>query len=162
MLFAFFVGFAAILNVPDLTGPDVDLALFEISKSTFSSYIVGFIGAAGMLTALVPGSMLLLATANMLAGVVQKIFRLDVEKNKSGNLSRYMVPVVALVSLYFIFNGNDTLVAIMLLGVNIIAQFFPALIFSFCKRIQSRLRALFRGLWSVSLFWRSPMSIIFQ
>ncbi|WP_016586119.1 sodium:solute symporter family transporter, partial [Yersinia pestis] len=35
MLFAFFVGFAAILNVPDLTGPDVDLALFEISKSTF-------------------------------------------------------------------------------------------------------------------------------
>lgn len=44
MLFAFFVGFAAILNVPDLTGPDVDLALFEISKSTFSSYIVGFIG----------------------------------------------------------------------------------------------------------------------
>ncbi len=86
-----------------------------------------------MLTALVPGSMLLLATANMLAGVVQKIFRLDVEKNKSGNLSRYMVPVVALVSLYFIFNGNDTLVAIMLLGVNIIAQFFPALIFSFAK-----------------------------
>lgn len=69
----------------------------------------------------------------MLAGVVQKIFRLDVEKNKSGNLSRYMVPVVALVSLYFIFNGNDTLVAIMLLGVNIIAQFFPALIFSFAK-----------------------------
>ncbi len=54
-----------------------------------------------------------------------------------------MVPVVALVSLYFIFNGNDTLVAIMLLGVNIIAQFFPALIFSFAKRIQSRLRALF-------------------
>ncbi len=83
-------------------------------------------------------------------------------ENKSGNLSRYMVPVVALVSLYFIFNGNDTLVAIMLLGVNIIAQFFPALIFSFAKRIQSRLRALFRGLWSVSLFWRSPMSIIFQ
>lgn len=54
-------------------------------------------------------------------------------KINQGNLSRYMVPVVALVSLYFIFNGNDTLVAIMLLGVNIIAQFFPALIFSFAK-----------------------------
>ncbi|SUB29863.1 putative permease [Yersinia pseudotuberculosis] len=146
MLFAFFVGFAAILNVPDLTGPDVDLALFEISKSTFSSYIVGFIGAAGMLTALVPGSMLLLATANMLAGVVQKIFRLDVEKNKSGNLSRYMVPVVALVSLYFIFNGNDTLVAIMLLGVNIIAQFFPALIFSFCKKNPITTAGAFSGI----------------
>lgn len=146
MLFAFFVGFAAILNVPGLTGQNVDLALFEISKSTFSSYIVGFIGAAGMLTALVPGSMLLLATANMLAGVVQKVLHLDVGKNKSGNLSRYMVPVVSLVSLYFIFNGNDTLVAIMLLGVNIIAQFFPALIFSFCKNNPITTTGAFSGI----------------
>ena len=45
--------------------------------------------------------------------------------------ARFMVPFVALVSLYFIFHSNDTLVAIMLLGVNIVAQFFPALLMSF-------------------------------
>lgn len=72
MLFAFFVGYASILQIPHLEGSAVDLSLFEISKSTFSPIVVGFIGAAGMLTALVPGSMLLLTTSNMLAGVVQK------------------------------------------------------------------------------------------
>ncbi len=41
-----------------------------------------------------------------------------------------MVPVVAL-SACIIFHSNDTLVAIMLLGVNIVAQFFPALLMSF-------------------------------
>ena len=84
-----------------------------------------------MLTALVPGSMLLLTTSNMLAGVVQKAVGASEEKRQSGVYARYMVPLVALVSLYFIFHSNDTLVAIMLLGVNIVAQFFPALLMSF-------------------------------
>lgn len=131
MLFAFFVGYAATLQIPHLEGSMVDLSLFEISKSTFSPIIVGFIGAAGMLTALVPGSMLLLTTSNMLAGVVQKAFKVSEDKRQSGIYARFMVPVVALVSLYFIFHSNDTLVAIMLLGVNIVAQFFPALLMSF-------------------------------
>ncbi|HEF8772277.1 sodium:solute symporter [Providencia manganoxydans] len=133
MLFAFFVGYAAILQIPHLDGSQVDLSLFEISKATFSPVIVGLIGAAGMLTALVPGSMLLLTTSNMLAGVVQKALNVSEEKRQSGIYARFMVPLVALVSLYFIFHSNDTLVAIMLLGVNIVAQFFPALLMSFRK-----------------------------
>ena len=131
MLFAFFVGYASILQIPHLEGAAVDLSLFEISKETFSPVVVGFIGAAGMLTALVPGSMLLLTTSNMLAGVVQKALGVSEEKQQSGMYARFMVPLVALVSLYFIFHSNDTLVAIMLLGVNIVAQFFPALLMSF-------------------------------
>ncbi|AWS52045.1 MULTISPECIES: sodium:solute symporter family protein [Providencia] len=134
MLFAFFVGYASILQIPHLEGSAVDLSLFEISKSTFSPIVVGFIGAAGMLTALVPGSMLLLTTSNMLAGVVQKAMGVSEEKRQSGVYARFMVPVVALVSLYFIFHSNDTLVAIMLLGVNIVAQFFPALLMSFKQK----------------------------
>ncbi|UQZ13484.1 sodium:solute symporter [Providencia stuartii] len=133
MLFAFFVGYAAILQIPHLDGSMVDLSLFEIAKTTFSPLIVGLIGAAGMLTALVPGSMLLLTTSNMLAGVVQKALNVSEEKRQSGIYARFMVPLVALVSLYFIFHSNDTLVAIMLLGVNIVAQFFPALLMSFRK-----------------------------
>ncbi|AIN65551.1 sodium:solute symporter family protein [Providencia stuartii] len=133
MLFAFFVGYAAILQIPHLDGSMVDLSLFEIAKITFSPLIVGLIGAAGMLTALVPGSMLLLTTSNMLAGVVQKALNVSEEKRQSGIYARFMVPLVALVSLYFIFHSNDTLVAIMLLGVNIVAQFFPALLMSFRK-----------------------------
>src|SRR5271170_2069227 len=55
LLFVFLVGFAAILQVPDLKGTDVDLALFKLSVKTFDPWLVGLIGAAGVLTALVPG-----------------------------------------------------------------------------------------------------------
>ena len=60
LLFVFLVGFAAILQVPGLQGPDVDLALFKLSVKSFDPWIVGIIGAAGVLTALVPGSMILM------------------------------------------------------------------------------------------------------
>ena len=58
LLFVFFVGFAAILKVPGLKGPDIDLSLLRLSIQTFDPWFVGVIGAAGVLTALVPGSMI--------------------------------------------------------------------------------------------------------
>ncbi len=62
LLFVFFVGFAAVLKVPGLKGGEVDLALFRISIETFDPWFVGVIGGAGVLTALVPGSLILMAT----------------------------------------------------------------------------------------------------
>src|SRR6202045_4349564 len=56
LLFVVLIGLAAILQVPDLKGTDVDLALFKLSVKTFDPWIIGVIGAAGVLTALVPGS----------------------------------------------------------------------------------------------------------
>ncbi len=58
LLFVFFAGFAAILKVPGLTGPDIDLSLFRLSLQAFDPWFIGVIGAAGALTALVPGSMI--------------------------------------------------------------------------------------------------------
>ncbi len=72
LLFVFFVGFAAILKVPGLKGPDIDLSLLRLSIQTFDPWFVGVIGAAGVLTALVPGSMILMASATLLAN---NIFR---------------------------------------------------------------------------------------
>src|SRR5690242_10660123 len=57
LAFVFFVGFAAVLKVPGLKGPEIDLALFRLSIQSFPPWFVGVIGAAGVLTALVPGSM---------------------------------------------------------------------------------------------------------
>src|SRR5918994_1822430 len=53
MLFAFFVGFASILQIPGLEGPQADLSLLRISLETFDPWLVGLIGAAGLLAALV-------------------------------------------------------------------------------------------------------------
>ena len=67
LLFVFFVGFAAVLKVPGLKGGEVDLALFRISIQTFDPWFVGVIGGAGVLTALVPGSLILMAAATLFA-----------------------------------------------------------------------------------------------
>jgi SSS family solute:Na+ symporter len=66
-LLVFMVGFAAILRVPGLTGSAMDLALIKLSLQAFPSWFVGVIGATGMLTALVPGSMILMAAATLVA-----------------------------------------------------------------------------------------------
>ena len=63
----FFSGFAAILKVPGLTGADIDLSLFKLSIQTFDPWFVGVIGGAGVLTALVPGSMILIAATTFIA-----------------------------------------------------------------------------------------------
>ena len=55
LLFVFFVGFSATLQVPGLSGTDIDLALFKHSVKTFNPCFVGVIGATGVLTALVSG-----------------------------------------------------------------------------------------------------------
>src|SRR4051794_32991368 len=67
MLFAFFVGFAAILCVPGLQGKDADLSFLRVSLQQFDPWVVGLIRAAGLLTALVPGSMLLMVSATVLS-----------------------------------------------------------------------------------------------
>ena len=67
VLFVFFVGFAATLKVPGLIGADGDLSLLRVAKLSFAPWAIGVIGAAGLLTALVPGSMLLISAATILA-----------------------------------------------------------------------------------------------
>ena len=58
--FVLFVGFVAVLKVPHLGADSEDSALLAVSKQAFPQWFVGLIGSAGMLCALVPGSMLLI------------------------------------------------------------------------------------------------------
>ena len=66
LLFVFFVGFAAVLQVPGLKGADTNLALFKLATQQFSLAVVGMIGAAGVFTALVPGSLIAMTAAMLL------------------------------------------------------------------------------------------------
>jgi SSS family solute:Na+ symporter len=130
LLFVFFAGFAAILKVPGLTGAQADLSLLRISKLTFSPLVVGLIGAAGLLTALVPGSMILLAAATILAKNVYRPLAPTTSDRTIGRLARALVPVVALVAVFLTLRGGDAIVPLLLLGYNVVTQLFPALILS--------------------------------
>jgi solute:Na+ symporter, SSS family len=130
LLFVFFVGFAAILQVPGLKGPAADLSLLKLTKQTFSPWFVGIIGAAGVLTAIVPGSMILMAAATLISKNIYKVFVPAATEQRITMLAKYLVPVVALVSLYLTFKGGNTIVALLLMGYSLVTQLLPSLVLS--------------------------------
>ncbi len=131
LLFVFFIGFAALLSVPGLTGSDVDLALLRVSKQTFGPWIVGVIGAAGLLTALVPGSLILMSAATTITRLVKPGG--GGTNDTSIGMARLLVPVIAAVALFFTFRGGDTLVTLLLMAYAMVTQLFPALLASLMR-----------------------------
>jgi SSS family solute:Na+ symporter len=134
LLFVFFVGFAAILQVPGLQGPDADLSLLKLSKQSFNPWFVGIIGGAGVLTAIVPGSMILMASATLISKNIYKVFVPSATEKQVAVLAKYLVPVVALFAVFFTFNGGSTLVTLLLMGYSLVTQLFPTLVFSLMKK----------------------------
>jgi solute:Na+ symporter, SSS family len=133
LLFVFLVGFAAILQVPGLQGPDVDLALFKLSVKSFDPWIVGIIGAAGVLTALVPGSMIMMTVATLLANNLYRVAHRSAADQHIVRVAKLLVPLVALVAVYFTLAGGQTIVALLLMGYSLVTQLFPAMVLSLAK-----------------------------
>jgi solute:Na+ symporter, SSS family len=134
LLFVFFVGFAAVLKVPGLKGADVDLALFRISIQTFDPWLVGVIGGAGVLTALVPGSLILMSAATLFANDLVAPLTGVANPDRIARIARASVPVWALIAVWFAISGSQTIVALLLMGYAFVTQLFPALIASLARR----------------------------
>ncbi|HEX8725636.1 MAG TPA: sodium:solute symporter family protein [Gemmatimonadaceae bacterium] len=134
LLFVFFVGFAAVLQVPGLKGADGDLSLFRIAEQTFSPATIGVIGAAGLLTALVPGSMILLTAGTILSKNVYRVAVPSADDRSVTRLARALVGVVALFSVWLTLRGGEAIVSLLLMGYNLVTQLFPALFFSLPER----------------------------
>ncbi len=146
ILFVFFVGFAAVLTVPGLAGTDADLSLLRISKQTFGPWTVGIIGAAGLLTALVPGSMILITAATILAQNVYRTVVPTATDRTVSILARALVPVMALVAVLLTLRGGQGIVTLLLMGYNFVTQLFPALVLSLGRRPLVSARAAFAGI----------------
>ncbi len=134
LLFVFLAGFAAVMQVPGLKGTDVDLSLLRVSKLAFSPWVLGVIGGAGVLTALVPGSMLLVATATILAQNIYREIVPTADDRRVALVARWMVPVVAAVALWMTLRGGEAIVPLLLMAYNLVTQLFPALILSLAQR----------------------------
>ncbi len=146
LLFVFFVGFAAILKVPGLKGPEIDLSLLRLSVQTFDPWFVGVIGAAGVLTALVPGSMILMASATLLANTLFRVARPNADDFAVARIARLLVPVVALVAVFFTLRGGSTIVALLLMGYSFVTQLFPSLICSLLPKNPISSQGAFAGI----------------
>jgi hexosaminidase len=130
LLFVFFTGFAALLAVPGLEGADVDLALLRVVKAALPAWAVGMVGAAGVLTALVPGSMILMAAATLLANTGYRAMHPEASDERIARVAKWCVPAVALVALWFTLRGGATIVALLLMGYAFVTQLFPSLLLS--------------------------------
>lgn len=146
ILFVFFAGFAAILKVPGLQGADGDLSLLRLSKQSFGAWPVGLIGAAGLLTALVPGSTILIAAATILAQNVYRVLSPSTSDRGISLLARALVPVLALIAAIMTLRGGQAIVALLLMGYNFVTQLFPALILSLGRRPKVSTAAAFAGI----------------
>jgi solute:Na+ symporter, SSS family len=126
--FVFFVGFAAVLKAPKLGATGSDFALLTVSKDAFPQWFVGLIGSAGVLCALVPGSMLMIATATTVAKNVVRALNPGMSDAATMRLTKSLVPLVALGGVAFVFSGGQTLVTLLLLGYALVTQLFPPLV----------------------------------
>ena len=104
--FVLLVGFVAVLRLPGLGESETDLALLGISQRAFPDWFVGLIGSAGMLCALVPGSMLLIASATIVARNVYRGLNPHASDATVTTLTKLLVPVVALGAVAFVFAGR--------------------------------------------------------
>ena len=134
LLFVYFVGFAAILKVPGLKGADIDLALFHIATATFSPAVVGIIGGIGILTALVPGSLIMMNAATLLSHNLYRLASRNAQDAQVARTAKGLVLLVALVAVGFTLHGGETIVALLLMGYSFVTQLFPALLMSLLPR----------------------------
>jgi SSS family solute:Na+ symporter len=134
LLFVFFVGFTASLVVPGLKGAATNMALLKICVAAFPPWVVGIIGAAGVLTALVPGSLIMMTSATLFSRNFVAIMRPGQSDEETVRLAKYLVPVVAIIGAYFAISGSSTIVALLLMGYSFVTQLFPSLICALLRR----------------------------
>jgi SSS family solute:Na+ symporter len=134
LLFIFFVGFSAALVVPGLHGSSSNMALLKVSVAAFPPVIVGIIGATGVLTALVPGSMIMMTAATLFSRNLVAALRPGQSDDTTALIAKILVPVVGVIAAYFAISGSSTIVSLLLMGYSFVTQLFPSLICSLLPR----------------------------
>jgi SSS family solute:Na+ symporter len=128
LLFVYFVGFAAVLTLPGLHGADTNLVLFRLVAQQLPPWALGVVGAAGVLTALVPGSLIAMTTATLLARNLYGVARASADDAAILRLAKVLV--VMAVASWLAIAGSSTIVTLLLVGYSFVTQLFPPLIAS--------------------------------
>lgn len=138
ILLVFMVGFTALLVLPGLKNGD--MAFLEIVRRTYPRWFMGFVGAAGAVTAMVPSSVLVLFAATLLAkNVYQAGFAPGASEKTTLRLSRALVLFIMVLALFLAFFSPNALVNLLLIGYDGVSQFFPGVVLGlFWKGVKRR------------------------
>lgn len=137
ILLVIVVGLTALLVIPGL--PNGDLSFLALVNKTYSPWFMGFVGAAGAVTAMVPASILVLFASTLLAkNVYQTAFNPGASEQRIVRLSRVMVVVITVTALIFAIYLPNALVNLLLIGYDGVTQFFPAVVLGlFWKKVSA-------------------------
>jgi SSS family solute:Na+ symporter len=142
LLLMFYVGFTALLVVPGLKGTQTNSALLRLVAKAEPSWLVGLVGGAGALAAIVPASVIVLAAATLLArNVYQGLIRPQATPSEVLRLSRFLVLIVMAIALWLAIVSPAILVNLLLVAYDGVTQFFPAIALSLFWRRLSTLGA---------------------
>jgi len=135
ILLIFMVGFTALLVIPGLKNGD--MAFLALVHKTYPPWFMGFVGAAGAVTAMVPSAILVLFASTLLAkNVYQTGINPRASEEKVMTLSRSMVLVIMTFALFFAIFLPNELVPLLIFGYDGVCQFFPGVILGlFWKRV---------------------------
>jgi len=119
LLLVFLAGFTALVVTPGLKGAAADQSFLLVVQRYYPAWVLGIIGGAGCLAALLPASAQLLGASSVFA------------KNVLGEVrwTRAFVIVIAAGAFVMWLFWNKTLVDLLLLYYNGVTQFTPAFIF---------------------------------
>jgi SSS family solute:Na+ symporter len=143
-LFILFVGFAAIALVPNLK--NANLALLAATVASLPGWVMGLVGGAGVLAALVPGSVLLITIATVLAKNGFALAPAFATDTRIALTARLLVVPIAIAAAAFAIFGSTGIVGLLLLGYNYVVQIFPLLVLSFAARRLVTTAGAFAGL----------------
>jgi len=144
ILLVLMVGFTALLVIPGLK--DGDFAFLSLVNKTYAPWFMGFVGAAGAVTAMVPASILVLFASTLIAkNVYQTGLNPRASEESVIRLSRFMVIVIMGAGMAFAIYFPNALVDLLLIGYNGVSQFCPGVVLGlFWRRIHAG--AVFSGL----------------
>jgi SSS family solute:Na+ symporter len=126
-------GCAAILISPGLANGD--LALLTAVRATFPPWLLGVIGGAGALTAMVPAAVQILSGSTLIAkNMYRPYFAPDMSDEGIGRVARVAVVAITAVALYLSLHSSATLVGLLILAYSGIAQFVPGIVLGLCSR----------------------------
>ena len=87
-----------------------------------------------MFTALVPGSVIVMAAATLLSKNLIGLARPDATDADTVVLAKWLVPVLMLIAVYFTLNDSSTIVTLLLVGYSFVTQLFPPVLASLLRR----------------------------
>ena len=130
-----FAGLTALLLVPGITGPDVDTSFMQVVAKFYPPWVVGLIAGAGCLSALVPVSAQLLGASGLVVkNVFVDLFSWEASEAARARLMRILVLALAAAALVMWALLKTTLVELLLISYNGMAQFIPGVVSAFWWR----------------------------